>query len=153
MPVFSICLVWKIARPQTRGLIAAMLCCFADIMLLFVMREAGFAAQMAGFHQAARNILPLVAAIKQHENKYGKPPDHLKALVPEFLPALPDKGFCLYDEFNYSPKEKVGNAWTMAACWSEHMCFYYYPRQNYGEDEYFKDKRWHLVEDWAIINF
>jgi hypothetical protein len=49
-------------------------------------------ASELALERLVRRSEPLVTAVRAFESRHGRPPPHLEALVPEFLPSLPTTG-------------------------------------------------------------
>lgn len=53
------------------------------------------------FHLLARRSRPIVAAIRDYEQRHSTSPPNLSALVPEFLPEVPGTGMWSYPDYVY----------------------------------------------------
>jgi hypothetical protein len=111
------------------------------------------------FQKLAERSLPLVRAIREYEARHGTPPPDLRALVPEFLPAVPDTGMAGYPRYKYHVGEKSqkrfdGNPWALEvftpAGGFNFDLFLYFPLQNYPQHGYGGSLE--RVRDWAYVH-
>jgi hypothetical protein len=92
------------------GLLGVALLLFSDPTgRVFLLREE---ARIAGLRHAARAGAPLVEAIQRYQRDHGKPPEDLKALVPEYIPAIPRTGIWISPNYRYS-RYKDPQAWEL----------------------------------------
>jgi hypothetical protein len=75
---------------------------------------------MVGFERLIERSRPLIAAIREYEEVHGRPPSTLDALVPEFLPGVPETGVGSAPTYEYesfatdeSPSEGAIPWWLM----------------------------------------
>ena len=116
-----------------------------------IMRDRGYKAIIA-------HGRPLVAAIRQYEDKTGKPPDRLEQLVPDYLPVLPGTGAGAYPNYEYltnaSPLKYGGNHWVLSVDVSTDDLardeLIYYPNRNYPSEEEVPLVR--HFGDWAYLS-
>ena len=110
-----------------------------------------------GFVNLAHRSRPLISAIQQFEAKYGKPPERIEQLVPEFLSAVPNTGIGAYPNYEYitvkDAKTYEGNPWVLRVATSTGALnwdsFLYFPKQNYPQVGY--GGVLERVEDWAYV--
>ena len=106
----------------------------------------------------AQRSRPLVKAILSFETKYGKPPEQLEQLVPDFLSAVPNTGIGAYPTYEYTTiADKAvyeGNPWILKVQtpsgginWD---MFMYFPKQNYPKTGY--GGMLEPIEDWAYVH-
>jgi hypothetical protein len=108
------------------------------------------------FHQLATRSRPLIAAIRDFEKKYGRPPASLEALVPEFVPSVPTTGMGAYPKYEYrtGSTNDFGNPWVLAVSTPSGGInfdrFLYFPLTNYPPRGY---GGWlERIEDWAYVH-
>lgn len=151
---FVLLIFQKYRKYSVRLLIAAVI----YIPLTVGGLHTAFGVRRDGFIQLAQRSRPLVTAIRQFESKYGKPPDELSQLVPEFLGAVPKTGIGAYPNYEYfaSPDKEIfrDNPWILKVDaqmgglgWDQ---FLYFPKQNYPEAGY--GGIIIRLEDWAYVN-
>lgn len=113
---------------------------------------------MNAFLGLAERSKPLIQAIHSFESLHGSPPTDLNALVPGFLPEIPDTGMAAYPRYEYRTAEKAaeyeGNPWTLTVFTPSGGInfdqFMYFPKQNYPEKGY---GGWlERVADWAYVH-
>lgn len=102
---------------------------------------------------------PLIAAINDYERQHGFPPESLTALVPDYLPAVPDTGMRACSEFQYFTGEVArqqysGNPWALQVLPPVFGVGFdlvlYFPNQNYPKNGY---GGWlERVGDWAYVH-
>jgi hypothetical protein len=66
------------------------------------------------FQEFAVRSRPLLAAIEDYHRRQGRPPETLKALVPEYLDAVPTTGMGAFPEYLYSAGESGSCPWRLA---------------------------------------
>lgn len=66
------------------------------------MTTAAGRVRRASLLAATERARPLIAAIDRFEQRRGAPPLALAALVPDYLPAVPDTGLPAYPQFEYA---------------------------------------------------
>lgn len=118
----------------------------------------GTHVRRAAFHRLAERSTPLVNAIKDYTTQNGQPPATLSALVPEFLPAVPQTGMAAYPRYDYHVGEKAllfnGNPWILSvftpAGGINFDQFLYFPLQNYPETGYGGSLE--RIADWAYVH-
>jgi hypothetical protein len=111
-----------------------------------------------GYRAIVAHSQPLLAAIKQYQDKTGKPPDRLDALVPDYLPAIPDTGAGAYPNYefitNASPTQYAGNRWVLSVDVSTDDLtrdqLIYYPDRNYPSKPQVAIAR--RFGDWAFLS-
>lgn len=113
----------------------------------------------AGWEAFSERSQPLIAAIEKYERDQGAPPERLAALVPDYLPALPDTGVRACSEYHYvtgphTGEEYAGNPWVLQVIppvfgvgFDEVL---YFPRQNYPQRGY--GGSWERIGDWAYLH-
>jgi|GEM_PF-2436018 len=138
------------ARAALSGLVLAV-ALFVGFRLEWPIRQIAMHRMMV--EQGA----PLVQAIRAHEAKYGVPPPTLAALVPEFLPAVPELGMLRYpDLFYYTGLEALhlgGDPWALevesAPEFSDKDLFLYFPQQDYSGGDWGRIER---VGEWGYVH-
>jgi len=118
--------------------------------------RAGGQIRMAAFADLASRSTPLVAAIKSFEQKYGRPPESLSALAPEFIASVPWTGLRAYPSYGYFVGKEnrfSGNPWVLSVFSSSGILnfdtFVYYPLQNYPLTEC--GNRFERIGEWAYL--
>jgi hypothetical protein len=106
--------------------------------------------------RVVRQAAPLTAAIRAYSAAQGGPPPSLEALVPRFLPRVPETGMGAYPRFEYAvgAEAPAGEPWALTVSTSLGILNWdillylpsgRYPAQGYGgELERF--------EDWAYVH-
>jgi hypothetical protein len=129
------CILPRLRRTAFQVLLSCLI--FAVILLTSI--RIGGRVRINGFHALARRSVPLVEAIKAYEQANGHPPETLAALVPEFLPSIPQTGMAAYPEYRYHVGAEglyEGNPWILEVSTPSGILnfdrFLYYPMQNYG---------------------
>ncbi len=89
---------------------------------------------------------PLIAAIDAYETKYQKPPESLDALVPEFLPEIPDTGFAVSPKFEYVPNGSPG-PWRV---WVNIPGGFFGPVLMFTRDKGYRDHRKPVAGEWFL---
>ena len=130
------------------------------IYLIVSLPSIGLAEDIrhSGFVQLVQRSRPLVDAIKQFETKYGKPPENLQQLVPEFLPEVPQTGIGALPNYEYEnsidQRFFKGNQWLLrveAPYGARPVSFLvYFPNHNYSR--VYSISRIKEIEDWAYIH-
>jgi hypothetical protein len=114
--------------------------------------------RMHGFAALAHRSETLVAAVKAYDAKFGRPPDSLEALVPDFISGIPSTGMRAYPKYEYLAGEKAkpfdDNPWVLYVFTPSGGInfdqFMYFPRQNYPEHGY---GGWlERIGDWAYVH-
>ncbi len=126
-------------------------------MVLLFVPALGLAttARHYGFRLAAQRTQPLVAAISRFERERGHPPESLEALVPAYIPKLPDRipEVCLIAGPD-TPKAYAGNSWVLQAMVPSGLInfdqFMYFPNQQYPEVGYGGGVE--RIADWAYVH-
>lgn len=156
VPMFLAALIGLAFRRIRRLSAAVALCSAVYFVGFFVSIRIGQNVRMRAFHQLAERSKPLTVAIRNFEQKYGRPPDSLGALVPEFLPSVPSTGMAAYPEYRYStPATNYdGNPWVITVFTPSGGInfdqFMYFPRTNYPKLGY---GGWvERVGDWAYVH-
>jgi hypothetical protein len=135
------------------------LCCLSYIVSFIFVAGRADKIRMKAFGRLAERSAPLVAAIKSYDQKHGKPPESLEALVPEFLAAVPGTGMAAYPKYNYYAGEKAAanydsNSWVLSVSCPSGIInfdqFLYFPRQNYPATGYGGSLE--KVKDWAYVH-
>ena len=132
------------------------LCSAAYLVALFVSNHVGERIRMEAFHQLAELSQPLVGAIRAFEQKNGHPPESLRALVPEFIPSVPNTGMAAYPDYDYlAPATNWnGNPWVLRVSTSVGVLnwdqFMYLPLTNYPASGYGGSLE--RVGDWAYVH-
>jgi len=120
--------------------------------------KIGGSIRMKGFSKLAERSETLVNAIKYYDEKYGKPPEKLSNLVPEFIPEVPTTGIGAYPKYEYYAGETArdyydNNPWALVVFTPPGGIgfdqFMYLPMQNYPEKGYGGVLK--RVGDWAYV--
>jgi hypothetical protein len=127
-------------------------CCLTGIRLSHQTR-------MIGMRDFTIRAKPLVAAIHQYERDHHTPPESLRDLVPEYLPAIPTTGMGAYPEFQYLTGANcrhwyLDNPWMLSVSTSIGFMNWdrilFFPRQNYPERGF--SGTLERVDDWAYVH-
>lgn len=113
---------------------------------------------MRAFAELAERSKPIVLAIRSYETKYGRPPESLQSLVPEFIATVPGTGIPAYPDYRYYTGGQAthydGNPWILTVFTPSGFInfdqFMYYPRQNYPS--HWGGQRLQRVGDWAYVH-
>ncbi len=151
---------FAVLRRQTRYVgFKNFLICLTFVVAMVGSERIGNRIRMHAFAGLAQRSEPLVAAIKSYELKYGKPPDSLEALIPEFLPAVPRTGMGAYPEYRYliadeNRGDNDGNPWVIIVNTPTGILnsdrFFYYPLQNYPS-QLWETNPVERIRDWAYL--
>lgn len=98
------------ARAFAFGLIATL----ASITALVGLPEFNWRVRRHAIERFAPTARPLIGALKRYELDHGRPAESLQALVPRYLPAIPETGFGAFPAFEYV----VGDARDEEDGWS-----------------------------------
>jgi len=155
-PLLLVALIGLCFRRVRRGSALVALCSAAYLVAFPVSVQIGQRIRMRAFHQLAERSKPLIEAIRGFEQKHGRPPESLEALVPEFMPSIPSTGVRAYPEYDYSTASKNfdGNPWVLTVSTPSGGInfdqFMYFPLTNYPEQGY---GGWlERVGDWAYVH-
>ena len=156
LPAFFVGLIGLLFR-RLRPHAALLAVCSAVFFMSFVAAvRLGDAVRMRAFARLAERSKPLVVAIRAYEQKHGRPPDSLRALVPEFLPDVPATGMRAYPDYKYSVATNgyEGNPWVLSVFTPSGGInfdqFMYFPLTNYPKRGY---GGWlERVGDWAYVH-
>jgi hypothetical protein len=156
VPAIPIALAGLFLRRVRRYASILALCSVAYLLAFIVSLRLGESLRMSAFHRLAERSKPLVAAVRAFEQKHGRPPESLKALVPEFLPSVPSTGLGAYPEYRYSTPatNHGGNPWIITVFTPSGGInfdqFMYLPLTNYPKRGY---GGWlERVGDWAYVH-
>ena len=146
-----------LAFERTRRIATVVALCSVAYFAAFVVSLwIGKSIRMGAFARLAQRSKPLIAAIRAYEQKHGRPPESLPALVPEFIPAVPSTGMRAYPEYRYSTASTNfhGNPWVLWVYTPSGGInfdqFMYFPLTNYPRTGY---GGWlERVEDWAYVH-
>lgn len=120
----------------------------ADSMTNRVRRKA--------FEDLAERSKPLIAAVRAHEAKHGRPPESLEGLVPEFLAVSPKTGIGAYPNYHFIPAAAAdydGNPWVILVRTTTGLSFdkfMYFPLTNYPHQGY--GGVLERIGDWAYVH-
>lgn len=156
VPVLFVTL-FGVAIPRFRRKAAMLGLCSAAYLVAFVVSiRIGQEVRMSAFKSLADRSQTLIAAIRAYEEKHGRPPESLPALVPDFLPAVPSTGMGAYPEYRYFPRATNyrGNPWVITVYTPSGGInfdqFMYFPLTNYPTQGY---GGWlERVGDWAYVH-
>jgi hypothetical protein len=156
VPAIFVGLVGLAFQRVRRHSIVLALCSSAYLVAFVFSVRLGASIRIDAFHSLAERSKPLVAAIQSYERKHGHPPDSLKELVPEFIPAVPSTGMGAYPEYRYSSPATnyEGNPWVITVFTPSGGInfdqFFYFPLTNYPKRGY---GGWlERVGDWAYVH-
>jgi hypothetical protein len=138
------------------------LICLASMASLFIgFLTGGYLGQNIRMHalaQLAERSKPLITAIEKYEQKFGRPPDSLDALAPEFISKVPPTGIGATPEYHFlrlTNGVAFGkNPWVLevdhaAGPFFAFDTFIYLPRQNYSELSHEYKSQIRKIGDWA----
>lgn len=136
---------------------AALALCSVVYLVAFILSvRIGESVRRSAFHRLAERSKPLVAAVHAFEQKHGRPPESLQALVPEFIPSVPSTGMDAYPEYRYltPATNHDGNPWIISVFTPSGGInfdqFMYFPLTNYPKIGY---GGWlERVGDWAYVH-
>ena len=121
-------------------------------------RASGVDQRWLTMEAMARRSQPLIQAIRAYERDHGSPPDGLDALVPDYLPKVPETGISVYPTYLYNRAEDgagAGNPWQLRVPTPRRDSFLsfdrmlYLPKQNY-ELAHLR-KPWQKCGDWVYM--
>lgn len=157
MVVFCVSLLGLVFRPirfiSGVGALCSLGFVAGFILSIFVSEKI----RINAFRRLAERSEPLVAAIRAYEERYGKPPESLEALVPEFISSVPTTGMGAYPKYQYELTNKAnqhGNPWIITIFTPSGGInfdqFMYWPLTNYPARGY---GGWiERVGDWAYVH-
>jgi hypothetical protein len=156
VPIILVALV-GLAFPRMRRYSAVLALCSVAYLVAFICSvRLGENVRMSAFQRLAERSKPLVAAVRAFEQKHGRPPESLQALVPEFLPSVPSTGLGAYPGYRYSTpaSDYDGNPWVITIFTPSGGInfdqFMYFPLTNYPKTGY---GGWlERVGDWAYVH-
>ena len=132
------------------------LCSVVYLVAFILSVRIGESVRMSAFHRLAERSKPLVAAVHAFEQKHGRPPESLQALVPEFILSIPATGMGAYPEYRYltPASNHDGNPWVISIFTPSGGInfdqFLYLPLTNYPTEGY---GGWlERVGDWAYVH-
>ena len=132
------------------------LCSMTYLVALGVSFHLGGHVRMNAFHRLAERSKPLVNAIRAFEQKNGRPPESLEALVPEFIACVPSTGMGAYPDYQYkTPATNYdGNPWVIVVSTPSGGInfdeFLYFPLTNYPSEGY--GGLLERIGDWAYVH-
>ena len=146
-----------LAIRRVRRYSAVLVLCSVAYLGAFVLSvRIGESVRISAFHRLAERSRPLVAAVRAFEQKYGRPPESLQALVPDFISSVPSTGMGAYPEYRYSTPatNHDGNPWVITIFTPSGGInfdqFMYFPLTNYPKTGY---GGWlERVGDWAYVH-
>jgi hypothetical protein len=156
VPAFFVGLVGMLFR-RVRPYAALLSLCSLVFFLSFILSlRVGDSIRMRAFARLAERSKPLIAAIRAYDQKHGRPPESLAALVPDFLPKVPATGIRAYPEYLYKvpTNNYEGNPWVLYVSTPSGGInfdqFMYFPLTNYPKLGY---GGWlERVGDWAYVH-
>lgn len=157
VPLFLASLI-GLGFQRTRFVSCVCILCSAMYLVAFIISvPIGEKIRMRGFHRLAERSKPLVDAVRAYEEKHGRPPDSLEALVPEFIASVPVTGMKAYPKYEYSVVTNANdhdNPWIITIFTPSGGInfdqFMYWPLTNYPEHGY---GGWiERVGDWAYVH-
>jgi hypothetical protein len=157
IPLFFVALIGLCFRRFRSFSAISALCSGVYLIAYFVSPQMGDEIRMKAFHRLAERSKPLVDAIRAYEEKHGRPPDSLDALVPELIPSVPTTGMGAYPKYRYSVVTNAdydGNPWVITIFTPSGGInfdqFMYWPLTNYPAKGY---GGWiERVGDWAYVH-
>lgn len=132
------CLGLLVAKTR-RYAVAILTCGPLYILIAFGLVRLGYSIRMDAFARLAERSESLVGAVHRYVEDEGHPPPELEALVPHYLPRVPDTGMPAYPTYEYSTGDRAwrGNPWVIEVpCTSGGINFdrfTYFPNQNYPQ--------------------
>jgi hypothetical protein len=125
--------------------------CFPSVL------GASMALRRLGFERAAERARPLVEAVERYVADHGEPPEDLQALVPRYLPALPDRLPPLQIATGAVARDHYGgNEWALWAHVPTGLMnfdkFLYYPNQAYPSYDAFHSGGLERIDRWAYVH-
>jgi len=158
VPGILIAAIYCVRRSTRQKASKWFLICSVFVVVTIASMKIGHRIRMDAFRSLAERSEPLVAAIKAYEQAHGKPPFSLGALVPEFLPAIPNTDMGAYPEYRYIvPEDHLhdGNPWVIIVSASTGILdfdrFFYYPLQNYPS-HLWETNPVQRVGDWGYVH-
>jgi len=153
--IFPFLLLFKRHRAGFSGWF---LLCLMDAPLIFGGFLWGRKVRMKAFDDLALRSVPLVDGIHRYGRDEGHPPARLSALLPKYLPAVPDTGMMACPEFKYETGARAGrygrNPWILRIPVSSGGInfdeFLYFPLQNYPERGH--GGSFGRIRDWAYLH-
>ncbi len=156
VPALVVALIGLAFRKHRKGAAAVALSALAYFASFPASERIGYKVRMQAFHKLADRSKPLVDAIRSFDRKYGKPPESLQALVPEFITLVPSTGMGAYPEYRYTanPTNFLGNPWALVVFTPSGGInfdqFMYFPLTNYPTNGF---GGWiERVGDWAYVH-
>jgi hypothetical protein len=155
-PVFIASLAALVFRRFRRTARITALCSAVFWCAFMAARPVGDRIRMNAFLHLAERSEPLVDAIRAYEDKYGRPPRSLPALVPQFIPSLPATQIGAYPRYEYlnDPRNYEGNRWILKISSLKNGVtldrFLYFPLGNYPESGY--GGKLERVGEWAYVS-
>jgi hypothetical protein len=150
-------IVYGVSRRHRRQALLVIVCCALFIGSVIISVRIGWAIRRSAFEELAERSATLVNAVKAHSEQYGKPPESLQALIPEFLSEVPRTGIAAYPKYSYFVGKQDtfdGNPWVLKVGASTGILdfdeFMYYPLQNYPASRC--GNRLEPIRDWAYMH-
>jgi hypothetical protein len=156
VPAFIVALVC-FPFSKVRQQAGAVMMYSAIYLLAFILAlRIGGSIRMSAFHRLAERSKPLISAVRSFEQKHGRPPESLGALVPEFIPSVPSTGMGAYPKYEYvtPATNHHGNPWMITVFTPSGGInfdqFIYLPLTNYPQQGY--GGTLERVGDWAYVH-
>ena len=157
IPLFFVALIGLCFRRVRFISMVSALCSGVYLIAYILSPKIGDEIRMNAFHRLAERSKSLVDAVRAYEEKHGRPPDSLEALVPEFIPSVPTTEMGAYPKYKYSVVTNTnysGNHWIITiftpSAGINFDQFMYWPLTNYPARGY---GGWiERVGDWAYVH-
>lgn len=142
LPIMLVRLCWKETRSRALLWLLVLVVYVPCFLLGVNLEHRVWTARWEAF---SRRTQPLIAAINDYERQHGVPPESLTALVPDYLPAVPDTGMGACSEFQYftgkdARQQYAGNPWALQVLPPVFGVGFdvvlYFPKQNYPKQGY-----------------
>lgn len=148
-----------ISPRHRRSAVIWLVLCIMGMAILFPVGLLSRRIRHRAFEQLAVRSVPLINAIPAYNLKYGRPPQKLADLVPEFLASEPRTGLGAYPNFELVSGEKAradwdGNPWALYVDCGPVVLnfdrFIYLPLQNYPKHVYGGSLE--RIGSWAYVH-
>lgn len=156
LPILLVRLCWKQCRARALLWLLVIVVYVPCFLLGIAWERRVWTARWEAFSHRTQ---PLIAAINDYERQHGVPSESLAALVPDYLPAVPDTGMRACSEFQYftgkaARQQYAGNPWALQVLPPVFGVGFdvvlYFPKQNYPKNGY---GGWlERVGDWAYVH-
>lgn len=142
----------KIILGGLGSLLLAFVLLIATFWLLFAPENWG--KRKARFEMVSSTGMVVVEAIQKYSVEHGAPPPNLQALVPQYLPFVPQTGLRDYPTFQYQVSANSNAPWEVRVeCSSGFLnwdVFFYWPTEDYPKQIYGGSTE--LIGKWAYVH-